>query len=62
MSYFCSSCRVFREIQEIHKNEFDFSEDVEPFDAVETLCESMQVSTVIFMYLFPNNFYNNFKL
>ncbi len=35
--------RVFREIQEISKNDFVFREEQEPIDYVESLCETLQV-------------------
>ncbi|XP_064386894.1 nardilysin-like isoform X2 [Halichondria panicea] len=38
--------RVFREIQGISKNEFDFREEQEPIDFVEALCESMELYPV----------------
>ena len=36
--------RIFREIQEIEKNDFDFKEEEEPIDYVERVCEMMEVS------------------
>ena len=42
-------CRVFREIQEINKNDFDFKEEEEPIDFVETVCELMEVTSVWFI-------------
>ncbi len=44
--HYCSCIHhrsVYREIQGVNKNEFDFREEQEPIDYVEAVCESMEV-------------------
>ena len=44
MDCFCYTLnRIFREIQVIEENDFNFQEDQEPVDYVEKICENMQV-------------------
>lgn len=40
--------RVFREIQLIEENDFNFQDDPEPVDYVEKICESMQVAGTLY--------------
>lgn len=46
---------MFREIQEINKNDFDLKEEEEPIDFVETLCETLQVATLYIYTQKPKN-------